>query len=101
LIALFYNAFISLKFSKAEIRKEWTINRFKIIQVGFFNSCTYILVLTALTMSKATYVGGFRQLSVAVGVFLGYRFLKEKLSKPKIIGIVICLLGACLIYLAK
>ncbi|WP_420603785.1 EamA family transporter [Flagellimonas sp.] len=100
-IAVFYNLFASFKFSKLEVKSEWQKNRSKIIQVGFFNSFTYILVLTALTMSKATYVGGLRQLSIVVGAFLGYKLLNENLSKPKIAGILISIIGGSLIYIAK
>lgn len=101
LIACFYNIFIYKKYSKSEIQNEWKINKSKIIQVGFFNSFTYILVLTALTMSKVTYVGGLRQLSIVVGAYLGYRLLNENLNKPKIIGILLSLIGGGLIYIAK
>lgn len=100
-IAVFYNSFTYFKFSKSEINNEWRKNRSKIIQVGFFNSFTYILVLTALTMSKATYVGGLRQLSIVIGAFLGYKLLNENLSKPKIAGILISIIGGSLIYIAK
>ncbi|NMH87313.1 EamA family transporter [Flavivirga algicola] len=101
LIACFYNSFIYFKFSKSNLVNEWTKNKTKIIQVGFFNSFTYILVLTALTMSKASYVGGLRQLSIVIGVFFGYKLLNEKLNKSKIIGVVISILGGSLIYIAK
>jgi uncharacterized membrane protein len=69
--------------------------------VGFFNSFTYLLILTALTMSKTSYVDGLRQLSIIVGALLGYRLLKERMSLPRVIGIVISLIGGSLIYFAN
>lgn len=101
LVAILYNTTTFLKFDKEEIKKEWSLNRSEIIQVGFFNSFTYILILTALTMSKATYVGGLRQLSIVIGAFLGYKLLGEKMGLPKVIGIAISVVGGSLIYLAK
>ncbi len=101
IVAICYNSMISIKFKKEQIKREWRINRARILQVGFFNSFTYILILTALTMSKATYVGGLRQLSIVIGAFLGYKLLGEKLTLPKIIGIVISIIGGSLIYWAK
>lgn len=101
LVAILYNSATFLKFDKKEIKKEWALNRSEILQVGFFNSFTYLLILTALTMSKATYVGGLRQLSIVVGAFLGYQLLGEKLGLPKIVGIAISIVGGSLIYLAK
>ena len=101
IIAFFYSLYISFTFSKNEIKQEWSLNKPRIIQVGFFNSCTYLLVLTALTMSKATYVGGLRQISIVIGAFLGYKLLDENLNQPKVVGILISVLGGSLIYLAK
>jgi drug/metabolite transporter (DMT)-like permease len=100
-IACLYNIFVFYKFSGNDIKNEWNKNKSRIVQVGFFNSFTYILILVALTMSKATYVGGLRQLSIVVGAFLGYNLLGENLSGPKIIGILILIIGGSLIYLAK
>jgi drug/metabolite transporter (DMT)-like permease len=100
-IACLYNVFVFNKFSGNEIRNEWNENKSRIVRVGFFNSLTYILVLIALTRSKATYVGGLRQLSIVVGLFFGSRLLGENLSKPKIIGILISIIGGSLIYFAK
>ena len=100
IVAVLYNSVTFIKVSKDEVKKEWNLHSSRIIQVGFFNSFTYILVLTALTMSKATYVGGLRQLSIVVGAFLGYKLLREKLSLPKIVGIMISIIGGSLIYLA-
>ncbi len=101
IVAILYNGFVFTKYSVADIRAEWRLNRSRVIQVGFFNSFTYIIILTALTMSKATYVGGLRQLSVVIGVFLGYKLLGETLSAPKMAGIAISIIGGSLIYLAK
>lgn len=100
-VACLYNIFIFSKFSINDIKNEWGKNKSRIIKVGFFNSFTYILILFALTMSKATYVGGLRQLSIVVGAFLGYKLLGENLNKPKIIGILTSVIGGSLIYLAK
>lgn len=101
LIAVVYNTFNFSKFSRSEIKYEWNKNKNRIIRVGFFNSFTYILVLIALTMSKASYVGGLRQLSIVVGVFFGYKLLGEKLNTAKIIGIVLSITGAFLIYFSN
>lgn len=101
IVAIVYNIFAFSSYSKADIQSEWKLNRYRIVQVGFFNSFTYLLILTALAMSKATYVGGLRQLSVVIGAFLGYKLLGENLSLPKVAGIAISIIGGFLIYLAK
>lgn len=101
IIAILYNIYSFSSFSKADIKNEWQTNKSKVVQVGFFNSFTYILILIALTMSKATYVGGLRQLSIVVGAFLGYKLLKEPFGVPKIVGIMLSIIGGSLILWAK
>ncbi|MCB0280775.1 MAG: EamA family transporter, partial [Calditrichaeota bacterium] len=49
LITIVYSSFTILFFRRSEIKSEWQRNKSAIIQVGFFNSFTYILVLIALT----------------------------------------------------
>lgn len=101
IFTIFYNLFSLKKYDNIEFAKEWKLNKSKIIQVGFFNTFTYILVLTALSMTKATYVSGLRQLSIIVGILLGHRLLKETFGLPKIIGIALTLIGGFLIYWAR
>jgi len=101
IIACIYNIYCFTKFSKTTIRAEWVNYKYKIIAVGVLNSFTYMLVLISLSKSKATYVGGMRQLSVVVGAYFGYKFMDEKLGPPKLMGIGISIAGACLIYMAK
>ena len=100
-IACLYSMYIRYKYSVTEIKNEWNKYKARIIQVGFFNSFTYILILKALTTSKATYVGGLRQLSIVVGAFIGYKILGENFNRPKMIGILIIISGGSLIYFAK
>ncbi|MEQ9425705.1 MAG: EamA family transporter [Cyclobacteriaceae bacterium] len=99
-VAVFYNLFILIWYKPEAIKGEWRLNKYQIVQVGFTNVFTYSLVLTALTMSKATYVGGLRQLSIVVGALLGYKLLNERLGLPKVVGILLSLLGGGVIYFA-
>lgn len=99
--ACIYSIYCFIKFSKTTIKSEWVNYKYKIIPVGVLNSFTYMLVLISLSKSKATYAGGIRQLSVVVGAYLGYKFMAEKLSLPKLTGIGISTAGTCLIYIAK
>lgn len=101
LVAVFYNAFNFSYFKLKDIKTEWTLNKSGIVQVGFFNSFTYLLILTALSMSKTSYVGGLRQLSIVVGLFFGIRFLDERMTWQKVAGILLSLIGALLIYWAE
>jgi drug/metabolite transporter (DMT)-like permease len=59
------------------------------------------LVLVALSFSKAIYVGALRQISLVVGVFLGWRIIHETVSKMRILGVIEIIAGSVLTLLAK
>jgi len=88
------------RLTKEHVSSEWGKNKYRIVGVAFFNTFSYVLMLFALSMSKVTYVGALRQLSLVFGVALGCMFLKEQLSGPSIVGLVLIIIGASLTYLA-
>lgn len=99
-VTIFYLP-ILLKFKFSLIKKEWRDNHWSILQVGFLNTFTYVLVLFALMSSKASYVGSVRQLSLVMAAFLGWKFLHEKFSYLKVTGIILILLGGVMISFAQ
>ena len=101
LVALFYGLIIYFKYGCNVIRESWHNSKRNIIQVGFFNTFTYILVLTALQYSKATYIGALRQLSLIVSVVIGYKYLNESVTFTKILGISLILGGGILTLFAQ
>src|SRR5687768_2331084 len=66
-----YAAFIWRRYARAEIASQWRAHRGAIVQVGFFNITSYLLVLIALRTGTSSYVIALRQLSIAAGVVLG------------------------------
>jgi drug/metabolite transporter (DMT)-like permease len=96
-----YLALLLKKFSRSEIQHEWQQHKYSIISVGILNTFTYLLILTVLGLSKASYVGALRQISLVVGVVLGRRFLDETLPFPKIISVILLIMGSILIVFAK
>jgi drug/metabolite transporter (DMT)-like permease len=93
LVAVFYAVLTFTRFGRADIRREWQINRAGILQVALLNTFTYVLILIALGMSKATYIGALRQLSLVVGAFFGWRLLHESVSVSRIVGIALLVIG--------
>jgi drug/metabolite transporter (DMT)-like permease len=100
LTAFFYLVFLIKKFSRNEIRAEWQQNKVSIVSVGILNTFTYSLVLVALGLSKAAYVGTLRQLSLIFGILLGWKYLKESLPLPKIVSVGMIIIGSVLIAFA-
>ena len=98
---MLYLALLWKNFSRSEIQLEWQQHKFSITSVGILNTFTYLLVLTALGLSKASYVGALRQISLVVGVALGRRFLDETLPFPKIISVILLIMGSIVIVFAK
>lgn len=99
--AVFYILLLRVKSSKSKVSLEWQQHKFSVIAVGVLNTFTYLLVLAALGLSKASYVGALRQVSLAVGVVLGWRFLDEALPFPKIMSVILLIVGSILIIFAK
>jgi drug/metabolite transporter (DMT)-like permease len=91
--AVVYGAFIWRRHSRLEVAAEWKRNRSAILQVGFFNITSYLLVLFALRTGTSSYVIALRQLSIAGGVALGATLLGERISWPKRLGVALILIG--------
>jgi len=99
--AVFYLVMLRRRYSMKDIRHEWGRHKLSILSVGVLNTFTYLMVLVALGLSKASYVGAVRQISLVVGVILGWRFLNEKLPSPKLISVLLLIAGSLLIAFAK
>ncbi|WP_319542400.1 DMT family transporter [uncultured Pseudodesulfovibrio sp.] len=83
------------------VKEEWQRNRWSILTVSVLNTLSFVLMLMALNMGKVTYVGALRQVSLVVGVGLGWLVLRESLSLPRVLGVSLIIVGACLTYIAK
>lgn len=61
----------------AEVRAEWVANRAAILAVATLSPLAYMLVLTALAISRVSYVAPAREIGILFGVLLGARSLAE------------------------
>jgi len=101
IMGICYALMIFAREKAPDIVREWRTNWLSILLVGAFNTIAYLMVLFSLQEGKATYVIALRQLSIAVGAFLGWRFLKEKAGRPKQVGILTIIAGCLLVSIAK
>ena len=92
-----YGAFIWRRYSRTEVAAEWRTHRWPILQVGFLNITSYLLVLIALRTGTSSYVIALRQLSIAVGVLLGWWMLRETVSVPKRVGVALIVIGCLMV----
>jgi uncharacterized membrane protein len=100
-VALAYAIHIVHRYGWSRSVAEWRAHRSAIVQVGFFNTVTYLLVLYALRGGTSSYVVALRQLSVAFGVLLGWRLLGEPLGLPKRLGVGLIIAGTVLVAVAR
>lgn len=108
--ALFYIAFENLVIlgflllhvicSRREINNLQSICRDSLrypLMSGPASTSAYLLVLVAMQLSTdVSYVVAFRQISIIIGVMLGVAVLKEKLTRLKLIAIVLIFAGLVL-----
>jgi len=83
-----------------EVRAQLRTHSTTIVLIGLLIAASYLLVLIALRDGMSTQVLAVRQLSIPIGVLLGWRLLRETLSVPRALGSVLitggCLLAAAL-----
>jgi len=84
---------------KPEISLIFKEHKKKALSIGYAGVTAYVLILLAFQHSPASYVVALREISILVAIFLGVFFLKEELSKQRIFGIVLLVLGAILVKL--
>jgi drug/metabolite transporter (DMT)-like permease len=96
-----YGGFIWRQYPAADVRHQWRTQRGAILQVGFFNITSYLLVLVALRTGTSSYVIALRQLSIAVGVALGALLLREQISTPKRVGVALIVAGCIMVGVAR
>ena len=64
--------------------------------IALLNSVAYLLVLYALRTGASTQVLVVRQLSIPIGVLLGWRLLAERVSVPRALGAALITAGCTL-----
>jgi drug/metabolite transporter (DMT)-like permease len=97
LSALMLVPFVLLRYGSrlltSTLRTDWP----RIIVVGVVMLLTYILVLQAYTISRVSYAGSVREVSIVFAALLGWRLLGERFGIVRIIGAILISGGIILI----
>jgi drug/metabolite transporter (DMT)-like permease len=80
-----------------EIREEFRHNLRSLILTGFMGFISASLFLFALRMSKVSYLGSARNVSIVFGVILGSFFLREGYGRIRFFASVLILAGIFLL----
>jgi len=101
LVAIAYATFLGRRYASDVLRVEWRAHRWPILQVAVLNTVTYVLVLFALRTGASTYVVAVRQLSIAVGAVMSWRFLGETFGAPRRLGVALVVAGCVLVAMVR
>ncbi len=83
----------SRKVLTEQLRAKWRTA----MLAGIAITLTYALVLAAMLFAdNVSYIAAFRQLSIPLGAVMGFIFLKERATKPRIIGCLMIFSGLVL-----
>ena len=84
----------------AAVRGEWQVNAWTIVAVGVLVFAAYGLVLSALAISRVSYVWPAREIGIVVAVLLGSLVLKEPFGRGRVLGSCLIVLGVTAVALA-
>jgi uncharacterized membrane protein len=74
---------------RRDLKKEWHINKLRILSVGFLDLFTYMMILFVLRVSKVSYVAAVREVSIVFSALIGIVLLQEKNASKKLFGALI------------
>ena len=77
----------------------WRLDRGAIILSGLLTYLAYGLVLTAMSMSRVSYVAPAREVGIVIGVLMGIFLLKERFGRGRLFGSTLIIAGLILIAL--
>ncbi|HEX6313714.1 MAG TPA: EamA family transporter [Gemmatimonadaceae bacterium] len=95
LLALWF-VLVVARTPRTEVREQIRRHPGAILMIGLLNSGAYLLVLIALKDGISTQVLAVRQLSIPIGVVLGWRLLREGLTAPRVLGAALITAGCVL-----
>lgn len=82
------------------IRSELNQHKVRLAAIGLLTVGAYLLALTAYSMSKVSYSGALREMSVVLGALAGWAFLGEKMGGLRVAGALTIFGGILLVALA-
>jgi len=86
--------------SWSELRREWDLDRTRIVSAGVLAPVGYLLVLIALTTTRVSYIAPSREVGIVVGTAMGVLLLHEGFGLSRIWGSTLVVAGVVTIALA-
>lgn len=99
LSALFAAPAILVRYGWQAVTIEWKASWWRILIVGMLMMCTYILVLWAYSMTRVSYAGAVREVSVVFAALIGWFWLREGFGLRRTLGSICIFVGILVIAL--
>jgi drug/metabolite transporter (DMT)-like permease len=99
-IGLGYAPVVWSRANRASTLREWQSNWRRIVFGSVATIGSYLLALTGMAMTAASYVGAVRATSVLIGALLGWLLLKEKFGALRVFAAATMVVGLMLIAVA-
>jgi len=84
-------------YSHVSIKKILRENFLRNLLGALFSFLSYVLILSALQISQVSLIAPMREIGVVIGAMFGWFFLREKLEKMRVIGIILIFFGTIII----
>jgi drug/metabolite transporter (DMT)-like permease len=89
--------YLTRKYGWSHFTDMWRTKRGYLLIGGVLGLVAYMMALFVYTFAPLSYSGAIREVSVVIGAFLGWRFLKEELGGVRVVGSVIVFAGVMVI----
>jgi drug/metabolite transporter (DMT)-like permease len=100
LTVVFITPAVVMRYGNTAIVDEWRANWIRITIVGLFTLLAYILALKAYTITRVSYAGSVREISVVFATFVGWRWLGESFGAIRLVGAMFIFAGILVIAFA-
>jgi drug/metabolite transporter (DMT)-like permease len=83
---------------RAETLAVWKNQKRSTAMNAFFMICSYTLILVSYTLAtNVGYIAAFRQAAIPIGAALGIVWMREPLTRPKVMGLALLTAGLVLV----
>jgi len=94
---VFITPVVVKRYGTDAILEEWRVNWIRIVLVGLFTLLAYILALKAYSITRVSYAGSVREISVVFAAFVGWRWLGENFGVIRLVGSIFIFVGILVI----
>ena len=97
LATIFITPVVVKHYGNDAILEELRLNWIRIVLVGLFTLLAYILALKAYSITRVSYAGSVREISVIFAAFVGWRWLGENFGVIRLVGSLFIFVGILVI----